>query len=140
VFTESVFTGQPAALAAEDDPDTRELITTILESAGISTHSVPTGHAALHAITSTGLPRLLVLDVRMPGPNGLEICARAKHLAHTQGGTVAVLLLSAEDSPADLAAGYAAGADDYLTKPFHPTDLAHRATTLLATIHEASRS
>lgn len=137
MFTDAVFTGQPAALAAEDDADTRELITTILQSAGISTHSVATGHAALHAIT-TALPRLLVLDVRMPGPNGLQICARAKHLAHTQGGTVAVLLLSAEDSPADLAAGYAAGADDYLTKPFHPTDLAHRATQLLTHQHTTS--
>jgi DNA-binding response OmpR family regulator len=71
----------------------------------------------------------------MPGPNGLQICAQAKHLAHTQGATVAVLLLSAEDSPADLAAGYAAGADDYLTKPFHPTELAHRATQLLTHQH-----
>jgi DNA-binding response OmpR family regulator len=131
-----VFTHEPAALAAEDDADTRELIAAVLEAVGITCHCVATGDAALDAIAA-GMPRLLVLDVRMPGRSGLDVCARAKELA---GADVAVLLVSAEDGPADLAAGYAAGADDYLTKPFHPSELAGRAARLLAALQTESRT
>jgi DNA-binding response OmpR family regulator len=132
VFT----TTSPAALAAEDDADTRELIGAVLAGAGISYSCVASGEDALHAIAA-GMPRLLVLDVRMPGLSGLEVCLRAKQLA---GAQVAVLLLTAENRPEDLAAGYAAGADDYLTKPFRPSELARRAARLLDTNQPATRS
>jgi DNA-binding response OmpR family regulator len=69
---------------------------------------------------------VLILDVNMPGLSGLDVCRRAKEM-----GELRVLIVSGESGPDDLMAGYAAGADDYLTKPFRPHELVARVRRLL---------
>jgi len=116
-------------LIADDDEDIRALVSTILTKAGFSARAVDGGVPAL-AAASEQAPELYVLDVRMPDMSGLELCRRLKAGAST--GSRPVLLISAESSTEDVAAGYAAGADDYLPKPFSPRELVSRVDRLLA--------
>lgn len=117
----------PPVLAVDDDDDVRELVGAVLDAAGIAHRSVADGHDALSAVAA-GRPRLVVLDVRMPGLSGLDVC---RALRGGTGDRIAVLLLSAEGTEADIAAGYDAGADDYLVKPFRPAELTRRVRELL---------
>ena len=75
------------------------------------------------------MPEVFVLDVRMPDVNGLDVCRQLKAAAHTADRPV--LLISAESSPADIAAGFAAGCDDYLPKPFTARELVKRVGQLV---------
>jgi DNA-binding response OmpR family regulator len=118
-----------SVLIADDDEDIRALVSTILTKAGFLARAVDGGVPAL-AASSEQTPELFVLDVRMPDMSGLELCRRLKADAAT--GSCPVLLISAESSCEDVAAGYAAGADDYLPKPFSPRELVHRVDRLLA--------
>jgi DNA-binding response OmpR family regulator len=73
----------------------------------------------------------MVLDVVMPGIGGLEVCRAVR--ARTDASGCAILLMSSHASPEDIAEGIAAGADDYLPKPFTPAELLRRVTVLLQT-------
>jgi DNA-binding response OmpR family regulator len=115
-------------LIAEDDHDISALVSTILTRAGFRTEIVATGRSALAAARREA-PSLYVLDVRMPDINGLDVCRELKSDDATAGP---VLLISAESSQADIAAGYAAGCDDYLPKPFSAAELLRRVDQLLA--------
>lgn len=110
-------------LVAEDDLNIGALIRTYLERDGFTTVWVRDGEAAL-----TELPRhpigLVVLDIGLPGIDGLEVCRRI-------GGRVPVIMLTARDEVADRVAGLELGADDYLTKPFSPRELTARITAVL---------
>jgi len=96
-------------LLAEDDADIRFLVTFKLERAG---HEV------------RGFP-----DVMMPGMSGLDVCRELRRDPATAAVPVILLTACAED--ADVAAGFAAGADDYIIKPFSPRDLAMRVKAVL---------
>lgn len=114
---------------AEDDRDIRELIELILEDAGYTTVAVADGVSALEACRREQ-PRLLLLDVSMPGElSGLEVCRRIR--ADDAVNDLPVMLLTARAREQDVAAGYAAGATDYLVKPFNPTELTRRVEDLL---------
>jgi DNA-binding response OmpR family regulator len=116
------------ALVADDDADLGALVCEVLRGLGIATRSVARGDDALLAVRAHA-PRLLVLDVTMPGLSGLEVCRVVKQSGLADD--VAVLLVSGESAPADIAAGRAAGADDYLAKPFSCAQLAERVSALL---------
>jgi DNA-binding response OmpR family regulator len=117
-----------SVLIADDDDDIRRLVSAVLANAGISANTVEGGHAALDAARSHSR-RLILLDVRMPDLSGLDVCRALK--ADPATAESQVLLMSAEHSAADVAAGYAAGADDYLAKPFSPRELVRRVGRLM---------
>ena len=114
---------------AEDDRDIRGLVELILQEDGYTTVPVSDGLGALTACRTTR-PDVVLLDVSMPGElTGLEVCRRIR--ADEDLGGVQVMLLTARARQEDLNAGYAAGADDYLVKPFNPRELTRRIEELL---------
>lgn len=123
----------PSVLIADDDEDIRALLSVILTRAGFDTLAVDGGVPVLEVIDQARfpdeIPGVFVLDVRMPDVDGLELCRRLKNDAHTADRLV--LLISAESSAADIAAGFAAGCDDYLAKPFGARELVGRVEALL---------
>ena len=116
-------------LIADDDDDIRRLVELVLQKAGIGADTVGGGIPALEA-ARTSARELVVLDVRMPDLSGLEVCRQLKADEATASGHI--LLMSSDYSTEDVAAGYAAGADDYLPKPFSPGELIRRVTRLLS--------
>jgi DNA-binding response OmpR family regulator len=118
-----------SVLIADDDADIRALVSTILTKAGFRAETVDGGISAL-AVGRRDGAHVYVLDVRMPDMSGLEVCRQLKSRAETAGRPI--LLISAESSTEDVAAGFAAGCDDYLPKPFSPRELVHRVDQLLA--------
>jgi DNA-binding response OmpR family regulator len=118
-----------SVLIADDDEDIRALVSTILTKAGFRAEAVDGGVSALAAARRDGA-QIYVLDVRMPDLSGLEVCRQLKASSETAGSPI--LLISAESSREDVAAGYAAGCDDYLPKPFSPRELVYRVDQLLA--------
>lgn len=116
-------------LIADDDADIRALVSTVLIKAGFRAEAVDGGVPAL-AAARRAAPHIFVLDVRMPDMSGLEVCRTLKASAATAESPV--LLISAESSSEDVAAAFAAGCDDYLSKPFSPRELVHRVDQLLA--------
>jgi two-component system response regulator MtrA len=112
-------------LVADDDPRHAEGIRRYLVAAGHETIVVHDGQAALDA-ARRHRPDLLVLDVMMPGLDGLQVCRTLR-----QESDVLVLMLTARSTESDLLLGLELGADDYLTKPFSPRELVARIRTLL---------
>jgi DNA-binding response OmpR family regulator len=121
-------TAPHSVLIVDDDDDIRRLVEIVLHKAGIPADSVDGGIPALEAARSSAR-QLVVLDVRMPDMSGLEVCRQLK----ADGATSAshVLLMSSDYTTEDVAAGFAAGADDYLPKPFSPSELVRRVRRLL---------
>ena len=116
---------QPRILLAEDDPVIAEVVARYLEHDGLAVDRVSDGPTALHRALATA-PDLVVLDIMLPGMNGLEVCRRLR--ART---SIPVLLLTALGSEGDRVAGLEQGADDYLTKPFSPRELVLRVRAVL---------
>jgi DNA-binding NarL/FixJ family response regulator len=116
-------------LIVDDDPATRELVTTVVEGSGYPTVSAESGEAALIAIGDRE-PSLVLLDVRLPGVSGYEVC---RQLRERFGLRLPIIFLSGERiEPHDRVAGLLIGADDYVVKPFFPEELAARVRSLLA--------
>jgi DNA-binding response OmpR family regulator len=114
---------------AEDDRDIRELVELILDESGYATYPVSDGRGALSACRDER-PDVVLLDVSMPGElSGLEVCRRIR--ADETLREVRVMLLTARAREQDVDAGYTAGADDYLVKPFNPSELTRRIEALL---------
>ena len=113
-------------LIVDDDPMIRNLVQAILESAGFTVTAADDGPKAVEILDSEPRPisfKLVILDVMMPGMNGLDVLTRMKLHQHTQG--IPVIMLTGEDKPEDLMNGYAVGADYYMTKPFTRQQLLH---------------
>jgi len=130
-------TAASCVLIVDDDDDIRRLVEIVLQKAGIPADSVDGGIPALEAARSTAR-ELVVLDVRMPDMSGLEVCRQLKADESTAHGHI--LLMSSDYTTEDVAAGYAAGADDYLPKPFSPGELIRRVTRLLSSVSESTTS
>jgi two-component system phosphate regulon response regulator PhoB len=118
-------------LLAEDDPDIRDLVTFKLEHGGFEVVSVSDGFAALREAQRRP-PDLAILDVRMPRISGIEVCRELRAGPHT--ARIPIVMLTARARPQDLELAYAAGATDYVVKPFSPRELLERVEAVLARV------
>ena len=116
-------------LVADDDEDIRDLVAFRLQLEGHEVHIVGDGALASKSVAEFE-PDLVILDVMMPRLGGLELCAELRSSVGTE--RLPVLLLSAKARESDIEAGFDAGADDYLVKPFSPRELARRVRVVLA--------
>ncbi len=113
-------------LVVDDDPRITELLRRVLAYEGYTVAVAATGDDAL-ARTLEHPPDLIVLDIMLPGLDGLEVTRRLR----AAGDNVPILLLTARDAVSDRVVGFEAGADDYLVKPFAPEELQVRVKALL---------
>jgi two-component system response regulator MprA len=117
---------EAAILVVDDDAPIRRMLDRTLSAEGYAVETAADGGQALAAVERS-TPDLLVLDVAMPGVDGLAVSRRLR----AKGLAVPVLLLTARDSVSDRVAGLDAGADDYLVKPFATEELLARVRALL---------
>lgn len=115
-------------LIVEDEPEIAKLIQLTLEREGFSCHWCRDGLGALQAF-SKQQPDVIVLDLMLPGLDGLEVCARIRQKPGTKDPYI--LMLTAKGEEIDRVIGLSTGADDYLVKPFSPTELVARVRALL---------
>jgi two-component system response regulator MprA len=113
-------------LVVDDDAPIRRMLTRTLGAEGYAVEVAADGGAAL-AVVERSVPDLIVLDVAMPGLDGLEVCRRLRR----SGLGLPVLLLTARDAVHDRVVGLDAGADDYVVKPFASEELVARVRALL---------
>jgi len=118
----------PVVLVADDDKDVLELVAAVLEEEGYEIETARDGLEALDRL-STRRPDLALLDVRMPGVDGVELSRRIRRNPRTRD--VPVILLSALVHAKYVARGFAAGATDYIRKPFSPNELIARVGATL---------
>jgi DNA-binding response OmpR family regulator len=122
-------------LVAEDDHDIGELIRLILEFGGSEVVAARNGLEALKKAAIGGFDAVL-LDVRMPGLSGLEVCRRLRAEKDTED--TPIIFISARGQESEIHAGINAGADAYVVKPFDPDDLSAMVFGLLARGHQGS--
>ncbi len=112
-------------LVVDDDALVRRMLTRSLTAEGFDVEGASDGGAALAAVERSA-PDLVILDVTMPGVDGLAVCRRLR----SKGMSGSILMLTARDAVADRVAGLEAGADDYLVKPFAMEELVARLHAL----------
>jgi DNA-binding response OmpR family regulator len=114
-------------LIAEDDPVSRRVLEMTLKRWSFDVLVTEAGDAAWDELSKPDCPHLLILDWMMPGYDGVELCRRVR--AREDGQQFYILLLTAKVGKDDIVQGLQAGADDYVTKPFHPEELRARVHT-----------
>jgi DNA-binding response OmpR family regulator len=115
-------------LIVEDDPDIADLVTRFLDRAGFTTERVGSGREALKQINAR-LPDLVVLDLMLPQMDGLEICRSVR--ADERTAAIPIIMVTARAEETERIVGLEVGADDYLPKPFSPSELVARVRALL---------
>lgn len=115
-------------LVVDDEEDILELVAYNLRKQGYEVKCVTTGEQALDE-ARTNLPDLLVLDLMLPGLDGLDVCRMLKNGGET--AEIPIIMLTARGEEADIVVGLEMGADDYITKPFSPRVLLARIKTAL---------
>ena len=115
-------------LVVDDERDIIELIDYNLSHEGYKVFSAQTGEEAL-ATAQSKLPELIILDLMLPGIDGLEVCKRLKKTSETEN--IPIIILTAKGEEADIVTGLELGADDYVTKPFSPKVLLARVRSIL---------
>ena len=113
-------------LVVEDEAAIAGVIRLNLAQAGYGVHVERSGDAGLAAVR-THRPAVIILDVGLPGMDGVEVCRRLR----TEGDWTPVLFVTARDDEVDRIVGLELGADDYITKPFSPRELVARVTSVL---------
>jgi two-component system, OmpR family, alkaline phosphatase synthesis response regulator PhoP len=111
----------PNILIVEDDPAVRDIVQIALEREGMSVEAVGDGEAALKRFRSAGAFDLVVLDIMLPGIDGISLCQELR-----KSSDVPVLMLSARDGERSVVLGLEVGADDYVTKPVSPLEMVSR--------------
>jgi len=124
-------------LIADDDPVSSRLLDRLLVKWGYEVIAAHDGTEAWEVLQAENAPRVALLDWIMPGIDGLEICRRVR--ARSGQLYVYIMLLTANDKVGNLVEGLEAGADDYLTKPFHPQELRARLRVGLRMLDLESR-
>jgi DNA-binding response OmpR family regulator len=124
-------------LVVEDDTDIADLIAHCLQKAGHTVETAPSGTAALRRVKESP-PDLILLDLMLPGMDGLLVCQALRGDAAT--AAIPIIMLTARGDEAERITGLEVGADDYVTKPFSPRELAARVAALLRRVHRAPAS
>jgi len=123
------------ALIIEDDPDIAESVRYNLESEGFTPIVASTGEQGLAlALDSQNPPMVIVLDLMLPGMNGMELCRRLRRENQTR--KIPIIMLTAKTSEADRIAGLDLGADDYIAKPFSVRELLARVRAVLRRVDD----
>ena len=125
----SASAGESLVLVADDDADVRELVVFRLERAGYPVITAGDGELALE-LARERRPAVCVIDVMMPGLDGYELTKRLRSSPETEGALIVLLTASVQE--AEVKRGFDAGADDYVTKPFSPSELVERLAAALA--------
>lgn len=116
--------GQVRVLVVEDDAALRDVLARALREEDFAVSTASDGHGALRVLEE---PDVVILDVGLPDSDGRDVCAALR----ARGMTAPVLFLSAHSALEDRLSGFSAGGDDYLTKPFHVSELVARLRALL---------
>jgi two-component system phosphate regulon response regulator PhoB len=127
----------PTVLLVDDEPDVVDLVRLHLRRAGMEIVCAADGDAALHT-ARTQRPDAIVLDVMMPGLDGLAVCARLRSDPAT--AAIPIVMLTAKGQVDDRIGGLERGADDYVTKPFSPRELVLRVQAVLRRVRAAQKS
>jgi DNA-binding response OmpR family regulator len=122
-------------LIAEDDPDIASLLDHYLRKAGFTATVVTSGRDVLPHIKHEA-PDLVVLDLMLPGLDGLELCRAIRADAAT--AAIPIIMLTAKSEESDRIVGLELGADDYITKPFSPNEVVARIRALLRRAHRTA--
>jgi two-component system, OmpR family, alkaline phosphatase synthesis response regulator PhoP len=117
-----------SVLVVEDEEDIRELVSYNLLKEGYQVAGVGSGEDALTAVESKA-PDLILLDIMLPGLDGLKVCRKLKESPAYQ--SIPIIMLTAKGEEPDIVAGLNMGADDYVTKPFSPKVLLARVQAVL---------
>lgn len=126
--TATIAAVKPSIYVVEDDPDISRLVRHHLEGAGFGVKVFPTGNTVV-AESERQRPTLFLLDIMVPGRDGLELC---RQIRQTQGlASIPVIFLTAKSSEADRILGLELGGDDYIPKPFSPRELVARVKAVL---------
>src|SRR5262245_41264608 len=113
-------------LVVEDDPQVRAMLTRALRYEGFEVIAASDGSEAMASLRASR-PDLLLLDLLLPDADGVDLCGRLR----AEGDPLPILMLTARDTVSDRVAGFEAGADDYLVKPFSTAELVARVRALL---------
>ena len=116
----------PSVLIVEDDDAMRDMVGYALAEEGMEVEAVADGESALEVFSSSGPFDLVILDVMLPGVDGITVC---KEL--TSASDVPVIMLTARDDEMSIVVGLEVGADDYITKPFSHRELVSRVRATL---------
>jgi two-component system, OmpR family, response regulator ResD len=119
-----------SVLVVDDEPTITEVVSRYLERAGYATCAAGDGPEALQ-LASRARPDLVVLDLMLPGMDGLEVMRRMREPRAGGDRRLSVILLTAKGEPADRVIGLRLGADDYVVKPFSPAELVARVDAVL---------
>jgi DNA-binding response OmpR family regulator len=122
-------------LVAEDDPDIGNLLDHYLKKAGFIATVVTGGRDVMPQIKRDA-PDLVVLDIMLPGLDGLEVCRAIR--ADPNSAAIPIIMLTAKGEESDRIVGLELGADDYITKPFSPNEVVARIRALLRRAHRAA--
>ncbi|MDP2320645.1 MAG: response regulator transcription factor [Acidobacteriota bacterium] len=122
-------------LVAEDDPDIGSLLEHYLRKAGFMATIVTSGRDVMPQIKREA-PDLVVLDLMLPGLDGLQVCRAIRADANT--AAIPIIMLTAKAEESDRIVGLELGADDYITKPFSPNEVVARVRALLRRAHRAA--
>lgn len=121
-------------LVVEDEPDIVELVSYNLRQAGMAVEAAEDGEAALE-MAEQSQPNLIILDLMLPGIDGLEVCRLLKQRLSVRD--IPVLMLTSKAEEVDRIVGLELGADDYVVKPFSPRELVLRVKAILRRSREA---
>lgn len=124
-------------LVVEDEEDLRDIVIYNLERDGYKTVGVESGEEGLERAIALR-PDLVILDLMLPGMNGMDVCRQLKQADDTKA--IPIIMASAKGEEADIVSGLELGADDYVTKPFSPRILLARVRSVLRRSQESSKA
>lgn len=124
-------------LVVEDEPDILEMVRYNLDQAGLDVETAEDAERALQSVQEV-LPDLIILDLMLPGIDGLDMCRQLKQDARTRH--IPILMLTARKEEVDRIVGLELGADDYVVKPFSPRELVLRVQAILRRSQDSLQS
>ena len=118
----------PKVVVVEDEADIREVLEHNLTREGFQVYSAADGEKGLRLVKEK-LPDLVLLDLMLPGLDGLDVCRKMK--ADPETSSIAIVMVTAKGEESDIVLGLGVGADDYVSKPFSPKELIARVKAVL---------